>query len=230
MKYLLLAWLLPLNLLAAELRPFALEYELSRDSMVLGKVKMKLGINDDRYDFSSESKASGLAAMFSGDLIQERSQGRILSNNRVEPLNYSYHHTQGKKIKADTRISFVSGKAQARIERHKKEPRVMEIPAQTQDQLSAQLLLMRALTSPSLKMTLLDGKKLRSYQYQAKGQEAIKVPAGSFKAHRFQRQEAGKANIYNIWLSMDAKSIPLLIQQQEKPGEPTYSLRLISRP
>jgi plasmid maintenance system killer protein len=228
MKYLLLVCLLPLNLLAAELRPFRLEYELSRGDMALGKVKLKLDIKGDRYDFSSESKASGLAAMLSGDFIQERSQGRLLANNRVEPLNYSYHHTQGKSLKADTRISFDASKA--RIERHKKEPRVMEIPAQTQDQLSAQLLLIRAAASPSLKMTMLDGKRLHSYQFQAKGQESIKVPAGSFKALHFQRKESGKANLYDIWLSTDAKPIPLLIQQQEKSGAPTYSLRLLSRP
>lgn len=231
MKYLLLvSLLLPLKLFAAELQPFSLEYELTRNDMVLGKVKMTLAIKGDRYDFRSESKTSGLAAMLSGDQIQERSQGRILANGGIEPHNYSYRHTQGKKTKEDTTISFLPGKNQAKVERLKAVPQTLNIPAQTQDQLSAQLLLMRALDKTSINMSMLDGKQVHSYQFQSKGEETIKVPAGSFKAKRFLRQEATKPTIYNTWFRTGAKPVPLLVKQQKKPKEATFSLRLVSKP
>lgn len=230
MRTLLFLCLLPLHLAAAELQPFSLEYELTRNDMVLGKVKMTLAIKGDSYDFRSESKTSGLAAMLSGDQILEQSQGRLLPNGGIEPHNYSYRHTQGKKTKEDTKISFIPGKNQAKVERLEAAPQTLEIPAQTQDQLSAQLLLMRALDKTSVAMTMLDGKKLHSYQFQAKGMETIKVPAGSFKTKGFSRQEAGKPSIYNTWFSMGPKPVPVLVQQQKKPKEATFSLRLVSKP
>lgn len=227
MKYALLAaLLLPCSLFAADIEPFSATYELSKGSMVLGRVEMTLSIKGDRYDFQSESKTTGMAAMLSGDAISERSQGRLLPNGGLEPHSYSYRHTQGKNIKADTRISFTPGKQQARIERHKKEPKILDIAANTQDQLSAQLLLMRNSTRATLKFGILDGKKLHSYEYQAKGPAEAKTPAGTFKALHFQRQEPGKPQGYDIWLKKDANPIVVLLQQQEKPNEAVFSLKL----
>lgn len=228
MRLLLIGLLLPLKLLAAELQSFTLEYEVARDAMVLGRTSMNLKISGDNYSFSSSTKASGMAALLSGDNIEEQSQGRLLAGGGVAPISYSYQHSQGKKTKANTRISFAKG--QASIERHKKEPRNLAIDGQTQDQLSAQLLMMRSAQHAWLKLNILDGKKVQAYEYRLKGQEEISTPAGRFKALHLERRETGKPNRYDIWIKAGANPVPLLIQQQEKQGEAVYSLRLVTKP
>ena len=83
--------------LAAPLPAFNASYTVHKGSLLLGEMRRSLGKQDNgRQMFETETRSSGLAALFVKDLIVERSEWEYHAG-RIRSLHYSYRKTGGKK-------------------------------------------------------------------------------------------------------------------------------------
>lgn len=101
-KFLARLLLLSLSVMSASVfavpEPFQASYSIKKSGMTLGSMNSRFQVDNATYTYTKDTKASGLAALLSGDQLLEKSEGKI-TNNRMMTQNYLHHHKSKKRIK-----------------------------------------------------------------------------------------------------------------------------------
>lgn len=221
---------LPLQAIAANrLQPFTAEFDLLRGSLELGKTSISLEIEGDSYHYHSRTRPAGIASLIRSDTINESSRGKLLADGSPQPLAYRYLHRKGKQTKRDMRINFDRKAGRVKHRLNDKDPwHLRSVPDNTQDKMSAQLVLMQnALAGrSSTEFTVAAGSKLRQYRYQAEHGEQIDTALGKLQTQRYRRTIKNKSAKMVLWLSAEHNQLPVLIERNDKDSDAVYRLKL----
>ena len=209
---------------AAALPTFEAEYSLyAKDTRAARVVRSLARLDDDSYQYRSETKTVGLVSIFKKVHIVESSnlavRGRLL-----QPLNYSYKRS-GDRKKRDVTIEFnrETGKIKHTINgdswRLPLEPAVM-------DKLLYQLAIMHDLQNGRIPESyrIADGGGIKTYRFEKLGEEVVETPLGSFNTIKMLRHKPGSSRRSVFWCAPDLAFLQVKVEHTEKDGSTTVAV------
>jgi hypothetical protein len=200
-------------------KPFTAHYTVRVGNIVAGEIRRSLSVTEQgQFVFESETRSSGLAALFVKDHIIERSVWRY-DNQTPRPLHFQYQKTGGKKernyaLSFDWAAGVVKDESSA-------DPWQARLDKGTQDRLLYQLTLMYDLQSgrTELAYPLVDGHKLRNYRFQKVAEEILETPLGPLKTVKLSRILESDEKTVTLWCAPSLDYLPVRIEQNEKDGD-----------
>ena len=214
---LLLAPLCTRSVAAAQwLQPFSADYLLSLGGIEIGKARLSLRMEGDgSYVYESKSRASGTLALLRGDVIEENSRFRSLSDEII-PLSYAYTHNGSNKDR-DVSLLFDWPKGEVR-NTAKGGTWTMPIPPGTLDKLSLQLALAADLKQglKTMEYLVADGGRLKRYRFTVLGEELLETALGSIPSIKLNRSKNNRAPDTTIWLLPSLRYLPARIERHRQ--------------
>jgi hypothetical protein len=201
---------------AIELKPMTAVYSVTRDGKAIGDATYTLKSNGDgTWTLTSVTHGtSGMARMLGLD-VREESTFRW-RDGKAQGVRYDYRQDAAIKHK-QRQIDFDWNAKQAHV-RDGKDSFNYPIPAGAMDRSSVALVLGEALASGIRDLTLpvVVRDRVEQQHFVAHAEEPIQVPAGSFKAVKFERVDtAGKAS---SWYAPAIAMLPLRVEQMQHDG------------
>jgi hypothetical protein len=199
---------------AANLHPMSATYNVLRDGKAVGDAIYTLQSNSDgTWTLRSETHGTAGMARLAGLDVREESTFRW-QDGRIDGVSYDYRQDAAFKHKS-RRIDF-DGRA-AHVSEGKDH---FDYPVQpgTMDRSSVALALGQTLADGKREATLPVAVRDRVEQqhFVVAGEETITVPAGSFKAARFERtDQPGKAR---SWYATNVTTLPVRVEQKQGDG------------
>ncbi|WP_298634677.1 DUF3108 domain-containing protein [uncultured Thiobacillus sp.] len=183
-----------------------------------------LWVNEgERYTLTSVAAASGLAGVFYRGRFVQTSRGRITPHG-LQPEEF--WDQRGDKR---SRASFDAVNGSLTLIPAKGAPRHFAYQGDVQDALS--LFFQLALTAPPpdgrLTYTVFNGKKLRDYSYEVRGEEILQTALGELRTLHLARV-AGDDGRFEAWLAIDRHYLPVrVLRSDEKGGTVELSVKSI---
>ena len=187
---------------------FELRYGLARGEQTL------LWVNQgERYTITSVAAATGLTGVFySGHFVQT-------SSGRITPRGLQPEEFWDQRGDKRSSARFDAANATLTLNRAKGAPRHFALHDEVQDVLS--LFFQLALTAPpsggQLTYTVFNGKKLRSYTYEVRGEETLETEVGTLRTLHLARR-TGSDGRFEVWLAIDRHYLPVRILRTEESG------------
>ena len=203
---------------------FEVDYTLYSNDTKIGLMERRFFMHEDgNYTFRSESKTTGLIALFRKDHIIEESQWHI-NGVQFTPLNYIYQHTGGKKDR-DVEIKF-NWEKQKITNRVNDSTWHMDTEPGILDKLLYQLAIMASLKAGSVpeSYTIADGGKIKQYQFEYMHDEVIDTPLGEFKTMKLIRHKPNNDRKTFLWFANDLDFLPIKVINEEKKGRLTTAI------
>lgn len=199
----------PLNALPSRLDlRFRVHYGLASGEQTL------LWVNEgERYTLTSVAAATGLAGVFYRGHFVQTSRGRITPRG-LQPEEF--WDQRGDK-RSSARFDAVNGMLTLNPE--KGAPRHFAYQGEVQDVLS--LFFQLALTAPPpdgrLTYTVFNGKKLRDYTYEVRGEILLETALGALRTLHLVRVADGDGR-FEVWLAIDRHFLPVRVLRSDDKG------------
>jgi hypothetical protein len=207
------------SLTAQQIADFSANYLVRFNGIQAAELKQTLETNEDGTRlYSSQMRAKGVFAYIKPDVITESSLWH-LQNDQIQPLNYSYERTGGKKEKQLTML-FDWSAMTVHID-DKKQPWTLKLKPNTLDKLVYQIALMRDLNKNKQKLdyTIADGGKLKIYNIGMVGEETLKTTLGEIDTIKFTRvKNVDSKRKTTLWCSPKLGYLPVQIEHVDKDG------------
>lgn len=198
MKYTLpaLSLLLASSLAQAAPDAFQASYSVNVDGITLGGMDASLSYNGGSYTYQKLTKANGLAAILSGDVLNERSSG-ARQGEQLLPKSYSLQHKSKRKNRRDE-VTF-SSPTQAQ-ETYDGSSLQLQTPSGTIDPALMELRLMDDLAANKpLTYHTANRGKVHTYSFRKLGKETLETPAGRFECEKVQHTDGERKT--TVWLA-----------------------------
>jgi hypothetical protein len=200
---------LPLNALPPRLDlRFQVRYGLARGEQTL------LWVHEgDGYTVTSVASATGLAGVFYRGRFVQTSRGRVTPTGLVPE---EFWDQRGDK-RSSARFDAANGSLT--LIPSKGEPRHFAYEGVPQDALS--LFFQLALTAPpperQLSYRVFNGKKLRDYRYEVRGEEMLDTALGTLRTLHLARRTDGDGR-FEAWLAIDRHYLPVRVLRNDDKG------------
>lgn len=190
-----------------ELR-YQVNYGLARGEQTL------LWVNDgEGYTLTSVASATGLAGVFYRGRFVQTSRGRITATGLVPE---AFWDQRGDK-RSSARFDVASGSLT--LTPANGAPRHFAYQGTPQDALS--LFFHLALTAPpaeaQLAYTVFNGKKLRNYDYEVRGEDTLDTALGTLRTLQLVRRTNDDGR-FEIWLAIDRHYVPVRVLRSDDKG------------
>lgn len=183
-----------------------------------------LWVNEgERYTLTSVAAASGLAGVFYRGRFVQTSRGRITPHG-LQPEEFwdqrGDKHSRARFDAANGSLTLIPAKGA---------PRHFAYQGEVQDALS--LFFQLALTAPPpdgrLTYAVFNGKKLRDYSYEVRGEEILQTALGELRTLHLARV-ADADGRFEAWLAIDRHYLPVrVLRSDEKGGTVELSVKSI---
>jgi hypothetical protein len=219
------------NAVASEnLQPFTATYGVEWRGMGAGTSTLELTQTDGEiWTYRSRNMARGIFRLAFPQAITQLSVFRI-RGDEVVPV--SYRADDGSKSTArDVSLEFdwsqdrVTGIAE-------NEPVSVPLQPGTQDAMSVQIALIRALQANRTpeRFTLIDKDELKEYVYTAEGTARLETALGALDTIVYRSQREGSNRVTRLWLAPSLGYVPVRAQQVRKDRvEFTMTLRELKK-
>ena len=217
LNILLLAWLFSQTALAEPIKPvdlppaFSASYELIKNGLPVAETNYRFEKNKNSAEFTSNTELTGIAAWFSDEQANERSQLQ-LTKQQVQITHYHYQQT-GKDARTiesqfDQTAMIVTTKVNQQAESK------TSFTTQTWDKLSMLLALMShaAANEQKLEISTLDKTEIRQYQLTRIAEQEIELDEDVWvKTIRWESLYKNRKTVF--FLDPTRHFIPLKIEQ-----------------
>lgn len=172
-----------------------------------------------RYTVTSVASATGLAGLFYRGQFVQTSRGHLTSTGLIPEEFWDRRGDRLSTARFDAgRVTWVPAKG---------EPRHFSHEGTVQDALSLFFQLASALPSDArIAYSVFNGKKLRDYVYEVRGEETLETALGPLRTVHLVRvgSEEGR---FEAWLAPDRYSLPVRVLRSDEDGN-TVELRIAS--
>ena len=193
-------------------------YKLYTSGLEIGETVSTISKSScNEYNYRSESRATGIVAMFFKDHVIENSRWRF-SDNKFIPIDYSYVRYRGEKDK-EINIRF---DWENKLLRNQVNEKKYELPLTEgmQDRLSYQYVLMQDLQSGHVpeKYSVADGRKIKIYFFEKAGEEKVTTPLGDLETVKLFRSRGNDERKLVLWCAPKYGYLPVKIEKTEDDG------------
>lgn len=185
----------------------------------LGKVKQAFKLEDDnRYTLHSVAEASGLVSLFVPGKFEEHSEGQVTEHG-LQPLSFRQQRGSGKSQSASFNWESHAVTMEAGDRRSS-----VEIVDGTQDMLSFLYQFMFVPPLEQMRVTVANGKKLKTYVYSFEGEQKLETRMGTLRVIHIAKSSGDADEKTEVWLAADYRYLPVKIRQTDKDGTVTEQL------
>ncbi|MEJ2115817.1 MAG: DUF3108 domain-containing protein [Gammaproteobacteria bacterium] len=211
-------WSSPTSILNESNLPpeFEASYDVHKGSMRVGKMNVSLKIIGDELIYESITKPVGIAALFLGDQVITDHAILKRFNNNYQTVEFK-HAVKNSDKNRDEHYIFDWDDNVAYI-KYRDQSNEIEVPKNTFDNYSAQLLLMRKPEDNVLSRiySIISKGRLREYTYQLETNESITTKIGNYDANKYVRKkDDDKKTTYLGWYAEKLNYIPVKLDKFE---------------
>ena len=219
---LLISLFLNANLIAAELpENLDLVYRANAAGMNIGTLNRQLrSIGKGNYRVTSETNATGIAAILMNDTYREESEFKV-DGGMTFPLKY--HQAPDKKPEKARIATFDWDNKKVSLNND----RVYDISPGVQD--PASFLFFWMLSPPVKgqvgKISLVDGKRMKEYGFNVIGEEKLDTLWGEINTLHIERKDQDNPEkIFAMWLAVDRSYLPVKLENIRPKYKMTFTL------
>ena len=193
------------------------KYKVSKSGLSLGSMQASLIYQGNQYHYHKRTKASGLAAMLSGDTLVENSDGRIQGEQFI-PQQYLRHHQSKRKNQKDKFTFKTPTSVQGSFDNQAYQ---LTVPQGTSDLSLLEVKLMQDVAQGKLRSqyNIVDRGKLKQFIVRRLGQADIKVPMGKYTCEKVQVSPKNKSQHTTLWLAKELNFVPVRILHEDDGGK-----------
>lgn len=165
----------------------------------------------ERYTITSVAAATGLASVFYSGRFVQVSRGHITPHGL---LPEEFRDQRGDRL---SRTQFDAAQGLLTLTPATGEPRHFNYQGDIQDALS--LFFQLALTAPPqgrVSYSVFNGKKLRDYTYQVRGEATLDTALGALRTLHLARE--GGDGRFELWLAIDRHYLPVRVVRGDEKG------------
>lgn len=206
------------------------EYTIDKGPLTVARATTKFyPAGESGYLYRLHVRTTGVARLFSGAHIRERSQGRI-TDNGYRPRRYTYNRIGGDDPeRAQLRFNWHAGRVRGNGDGSDWK---FAIPDGTLDRVVSPLQLMHDLavdgeTPRRMTYHIADDGELKSYEVEVNSRESVRTAAGRFDAVKVVRRSEDGERETVLWCAPSLDYLPVKIAQREE-DEDTLELELES--
>ncbi len=185
------------------------------DGEAEGKAKITYNlIEGKQYQIRWLTEGSGIMALLFPELLQI-SEGE-LTKAGLRPNSYLYRF--GNKVDKSRSASFDWQRKKVSL-LTAKGTKTEDLPDGTQDLLSFMYQFMHVAPLQQMQMPIVNGKKLRIYDYSFEGEEQVNSPLGELKTLHLLHSSSNEEEKTELWLAIDYQYVPVKIRKIEGDGK-----------
>jgi hypothetical protein len=173
-----------------------------------------LWVNEgERYTLTSVAGATGLAGMFYRGRFVQTSRGRITPRGLQPEVFWDQRGDKRSSARFDAAHGDLA------LEPAKGAPRHFSYQGDVQDALSLffQLALIAPPPDGKLTFTVFNGKKLRDYTYEVRGEVMLETALGTLRTLHLARVADGDGR-FEAWLAIDRHYLPVRVLKSDDKG------------
>jgi hypothetical protein len=186
-----------------------IEFRGMNGSKGSGKQVFERG-DDGRYTLSGEMSMP--VFLFVSGTLEQHSEG-LITPQGLQPTSFRQKVTGNKPQTA----SFDWDKGKVVMDTGKRTDTV-DLPPGTQDMLSFMYQFMFVPPLDEMRLTMVTGKKLKTYVYTFEGDEQLDTQMGKVHALHISRNIRDGDEKTELWLAVDHRYLPVRIRRTEKDG------------
>lgn len=215
LRWLALAALAPAALCAAPPHHVVVEYDMSRNDMVMAQLKETLDHDGKSYRIVSEGKAKGIFAVLAPGAVLRTSEGAV-ANEGLLPREY--REQRGSKSASAT----FDRRAHTLVQQREGQgAETQPLPERAQDRLA--YLWSFAFAPPKsghVEAMVADGRGAPvRYDYAVAGSEVLKTPFGDLQTlHLVKQRTPDDSRQTEVWLDEKRNFVPVRVLVVEKDG------------
>ena len=184
------------------------------DGGVEGKAKITYNlVENTQYQISWLTEGTGIMALLFPELLQT-SEGK-LTKFGLQPNHYLYQF--GKKADK-TRAASFDWQAKKVSLQTAKGVKIEDLLDGTQDLLSFMYQFMYVAPLQHMQLPIVNGKKLRIYDYSFEGEEQVNSALGELKTIHILHSGSSEEEKTELWLAIDYQYAPIKIRKIESDG------------
>lgn len=207
---------------------FKATYDIHKKGFRVGKMVVTLKKNGRELIYESTANPVGLASFFTDeDQITDRAVLELIDDS-YRTIEFTHKVTGGKKNRNEHYL-FNWNNNKVTIT-YKDRNSILDIPANTFDNFSTQLLLMRAPEYKNIQSTysVISKGRLKNYIYKRESKEEIETKLGKLKSNKYIRiKDNDKKTTYLAWYSESLHYIPVRLEKVEN-GKLDLSIQITS--
>jgi hypothetical protein len=212
-----------------DLRPFEASYGFHYKGMYAANTTLTLTqAGADRWTYRSAGEARGLYKMLPIDSPAQSSELTVDSSG-IKPLRFTQANGSSQDRAIDIRFDWQTSRVNGTVET---KPVDEPVPTGTQDDLSVQLALLRALARGESKgdFSTYGDRGLRGYRFKVEGDETIKTELGEVATRILVTERDGSPRITRYWCAPAYGYLPLRVEQRRLDAvEWTLEIRTLKR-
>ncbi|MDW8260026.1 MAG: DUF3108 domain-containing protein [Gammaproteobacteria bacterium] len=211
----------------APLTPFIARYNVEWRGVSVGSSTVELAaVADGQYRYRSVNHARGLFRLAFPDAIREESLLQVIGGDQVRPLRFRGDDggSEGADGDIDLQFDWQRNRVTGRFE---STPIDLNVPAGTQDALSAQLALMLDLAAgrtPS-GYWLVDKGQLKDYEYRREPDATLDTVLGPLPTVVWTSRRPSSERVTRIWYAPAFGYVPVKAERWRK-NRLEFALRL----
>jgi len=212
LSFTLLVLFIP-HLQAALPKAFHASYSVEKSGLALGTMQSSLKYKGKYYSYHKITKATGLAALLSGDVLLENSDGNI-QGGRLISKRYLRHHRSKKKDKKD-QFQF---KNQTLVKgRYNHRNYTLKVPNKTTDPTLLELHLMQNFSENRRhrQYNVVDRGHLKKYIFQSLGIVTLKLSKKAYVCEKVRISRKNSNIQTTLWLAKELNYFPVRIQHND---------------
>ena len=179
---------------------------------VIGETVHTLEIDNGHYELSAVNKTIGLTKLFVNFQLTQHSSG-IYSKYGLQPQQYFEERKESSGMQRNT-VEFDRTAQLA----HFSNGRVMALPPDTLDFLSNMYQFPPLQGAKMASVSVSDGKKIESYDFEITPDEKIDTPIGKLLTVRLHKMHGPNEEGLDIWLAMEYRLFPVKMRFFERNG------------
>ncbi len=191
---------------------FQARYAVLKSGLSLGEMQASLNYTGEQYTYTKQTKASGLAALLSGDTLTESSRGTY-KNQQFSSQHYLHHHKSHRKDRRD-QFSFT---APTQVKgQYKDSIYTLNVPVDTLDPALLELRIMGDIAEgKALHYRITEKGRLKDYHFRKLGRETLNLPAGRYECEKIQMVRDNGERTTTIWLAEALNYLPVQIRHSD---------------
>lgn len=201
-----------------DFRLFNSTYILKRDDSIVGEIKRTITEDQGKYTFRSETRTTGLIALFYTNTIHEQTTWEM-SGEEFKPLHYRYYRDKNGKERI-VKIDF--DEENQRIITHAEGSHwSMDLAPEIYDKLLYELVIMKRLQKQQVvdKFQIADGGKLKTYTFNHLGTDIINTPIGKLTTVKLERHKSNSDKTLTVWYAIEKDYLPVKVENIDSDGK-----------
>jgi hypothetical protein len=201
------------HLQAALPKAFHASYSVEKSGLALGTMQSSLKYKGKHYSYHKMTKATGLAALLSGDVLLENSDGDIKSGHLISK-RYLRHHKSKKKNKKD-QFYFKNRNTVKGLYNTKSYS--LTVPPKTIDPTLLELHLMQNFSENRRQRhyNVVDRGQLKQYTFQNLGIVTLKLTQQTYVCEKVRISRKNSNTQTTLWLAKKLNYFPVRIQHND---------------